>query len=134
MVGGVGLKERIRFLGQCDGVAGLLFEFDVFVFPSFREGMPRSLVGAQCMGVPAVATDIQGCKGVVVDGNRGSLVPLQESNALSKSLRYPLENEELRSAFGSKAEKHAGAKFDEDLVFQRIAQSYEKMLGQDCLR
>ncbi len=131
LAGGLGLNERIRFLGQRDDVATLLSMTDIFVLPSYREGVPRSLIEAQCMGVPAVATDIRGCREIVVDGRTGLLVPPRDREHLAQSIRQLIQDENLRRSWGSQAEKHARDEFDEDMVFRRIAKAYERLIAKN---
>ena len=65
------LASRIRFLGYRDDVADLLRAADLFVLPSHREGMPRSIIEAMLTGLPVVATDIRGAREQVLAGETG---------------------------------------------------------------
>lgn len=132
MVSSLGLNERIRFLGQRNDVATLLSITDIFVLPSYREGVPRSLIEAQCMGVPAVTTDIRGCREIVVDGTTGLLVPPRNREKLAQSIRQLIQDENRRRFWGSQAERHAKDEFDEDIVFKRIAKAYEKLTRKNA--
>lgn len=124
MVAQHGLTERVRMLGQRDDVDELLAVTDVLVLPSHREGVPRSVIEAQAMGVPAVVTDIRGCREVVLHGHTGIIVPPRNSAELAKALSRLLQDPQLRERLGNAAERHARDKFSETAVFERIAEVY----------
>ena len=62
---------------------------DVFVLPSWREGMPRSAIEAAASGLPLVLTDIRGCREVVRDGVEGFLVPVRDPRPPGRRDRAP---------------------------------------------
>ena len=81
--------KNVIFHGRADGEKLLDFykESDVFVLTSEREGMPLVLLEAMAMGLPIVSTDVTGSRDVVVDGENGYLVPLDDTAALKKTLQ-----------------------------------------------
>jgi len=80
--------QNVRFHGRADGVElrDLYRNADVFVLPSYWEGMPLVLLEALAMGLPIVATDITGNREVVVHGENGLLVPINDPSALRQAL------------------------------------------------
>jgi glycosyltransferase involved in cell wall biosynthesis len=80
--------QNITFFGRADGTTllDLYREADIFVLPSEREGMPLVLLEAMAMGLPIVATDIPGNRDVVIEGENGRLVPLNDVAALRSTL------------------------------------------------
>jgi len=80
--------QNVRFHGRADGaeVRDLYRKADVFVLPSQREGMPLVLLEALAMGLPIVATNVQGNRDLVADGQNGVLVPLGDPAALRRAL------------------------------------------------
>src|SRR5207244_8498796 len=68
-------RETVVFTGEREDVPSLLALMDVFVLPSWREGLPRSAIEAAAMGKPLVLTNIRGCREVARDGVEGLLVP-----------------------------------------------------------
>ena len=64
----------------------LLASMNLFVLPSWREGMPRTIIEAMMMKLPVVATNIRGSREEVIDKVTGLLVPLRNSHALSKAI------------------------------------------------
>ncbi len=101
---------------------------DVFVLPSWREGFPRSPMEASAMGVPVVATDIRGCRQVVVDGVTGTLVPPQDQGRLADAIHELLSNEDRRRSYGRAGRQRALDAFDERTIFAKIAAVYRREL------
>ncbi len=124
-----GIKNRVRLLGFRNDVDSLLAITDVFVLPSYREGLPRTLIEAQAMGVASVTTNIRGCREVVRDGASGCLVEPRDASGLARALRRLLTDRELRNNMGIEARKIAENEFDEEMVFGRIIGIYDKALG-----
>lgn len=79
---------NVQFYGRADSddLRELYRTADIFVLPSEREGMPLVLLEAMAMGLPVVATDIPGNRDVIVDGVNGTLVPLDDPQALRQAL------------------------------------------------
>ena len=82
------------------------------------------------MGVPAVATNIRGCRQTVTDKLTGHLVPVRDAEALAAALLDLLHHDEKRAAFGRAARAKALAEFDERLVFARVQAAYDQLLAQ----
>lgn len=124
----VGLEHKVKLLGQRDDVDKILAITDVFVLPSYREGVPRSVIEAQAMGIPAIVTDIRGCREIVIDGKTGILVPPRNDISLAQAIADLLDNPDKRLYMGLEGAERMRAHFDERCVFRRIQQAYETML------
>lgn len=127
------IEKRVKLLGHRTDVERLLAVTDIFVLPSYREGVPRSVIEAQAMAIPVVTTNIRGCREVVADGKTGYLVPPRDPNGLATALLSLLTDAQKRAAMGKEGRARVEENFDERLVFERIAQSYE-MLVTDRIR
>ena len=113
------LAARIRFLGYRHDVPALLRAADIFVLPSHREGMPRSIIEAMLAGLPVVATDIRGAREEVVAGETGALVPVNDPAALAAALNDLIRDQELRRRCGAAGLARARALYVEDAVIAR---------------
>ena len=91
------------------------------------EGFPRVLMEAAATGLPTVATDIRGCREAVVDGVTGSLVPLRDPGALAQAILRMLGDPALRDRYGAAARKLAEERFDQRMVFERVAAAYSDL-------
>lgn len=118
----------VRFLGSRTDVPRLLSLFDVFALPSYREGYPRAAMEASAMGVPVVATDIRGCRQVVVHGETGLLVDAGESIGLRDALASLLLDPALRANLGAAAARRASTEFDQQRVIARTLGVYRNLL------
>jgi glycosyltransferase involved in cell wall biosynthesis len=115
-------------LGHRTDVHRLLHAVDVFALPSYREGMPRSILEAMAARKPVVATDIRGCREEVVDGVTGYLVPVGAPAELAAVIERLAGSAELRDRMGAAGLERARAHFDERLVIRRLLDAYDVVL------
>lgn len=113
------LSQRVRFLGYRPDVPDLLRAADVFVLPSHREGMPRSIIEAMLSGLPVVATDIRGAREEVVDGETGLIVPVKDAGALAHALSRLAGDAGLRARFATAGLARARRLYVENDVIAR---------------
>jgi glycosyltransferase involved in cell wall biosynthesis len=114
-----GLGPRLRRLGYRDDVAALLAAADIFVLPSYFEGLPMSVIEAMLCGLPVVASDIRGPREQVVDGLTGILVPPRQVEPLAEALARLAADPALRAAMGAAGRERARALYDEATVVAR---------------
>jgi glycosyltransferase involved in cell wall biosynthesis len=119
---------RAIVLGQRTDVPRLLHAVDVFALPSYREGMPRSILEAMAAEKPVVATNIRGCREEVVDGVTGHLVPVGSPRELAAALERVLTSADRRARMGAAGLERARALFDERLVIERLFAAYALLL------
>lgn len=113
------VASRLRLLGYRTDVADLLRGADLFVLPSHREGMPRSIIEAMMTGLPVVATRIRGAREQVVDGDTGLLVPVRDTAALAGALGRLVAEAGLRARMGAAGRARALELYDESKVIAR---------------
>ena len=97
----LGLAERVRFLGQRSDVPALVGACDALILASEREGLPRCLLEAMSMRVPAIASTARGSRDLLADG-RGLLFPAGDIPALASAMRYVIDD---RKAAAVRAER-----------------------------
>ncbi len=102
---------------------------NLFCLPSYREGAPRTVMEAAAIGRPTVATDVPGCRDVVVDGVTGRLVPVKTVAPLAAALRELIEDKKLRQEMGQAARRHAEEAFSTEQRASELAAIYERLLG-----
>jgi len=130
IIGENGLEGSIVFAGYREDVPALLSIIDLFVLPSYREGMPRTIIEAMAAGKPVVATDIRGCREEVVDGETGLLVPVRDPDALAEAIMRILADDDLARRMGEAGRKRAKDEFDEQAVLDRQIDAYKRALEQ----
>ena len=125
----MGLSGTVSYLGHRDDVADLYAAMDLHALPSYREGFPRAPMEAAAMGIPSVVSDVRGCRQTVDHGVTGLIVPPKNVGALADALLELIRNDAKRADFGRTAREKALAEFDERLVFRKVADVYEQLLG-----
>ncbi|MBE9609562.1 glycosyltransferase family 4 protein [Chitinilyticum piscinae] len=97
--------ERVRFTGPQprEAVRALYRQADVFVLPSFAEGIPVVLMEAMASGLPCVSTRIAGIPELIADGRTGLLLPPGDEDALFEALLLLAGHPELRQRLGQRA-------------------------------
>ena len=119
-----GLADSVEFLGYRYDIPELTAAADIAVLPSVKEGIPRAVMQAMAVGVPVVATDVKGTRELVVDGETGFLVPLDDAEAFADRLRLLLESDTRRRARGLRAAEYARLHFDEERIAERLVRIY----------
>ncbi len=117
----LGVDGRTRFLGSVsrDVVLRLFRAADATVLSSSWENLPHTVLEALAVGSPVIATAVGGVPEVVRDGENGLLVPPNDADALSASIRRLLEDDELRRRLADAAPGSV-AGYTEEAVFSRI--------------
>jgi glycosyltransferase involved in cell wall biosynthesis len=118
----------VRMLGWRDDVDRLYLGMDVFVLASHREGFPRGAMEAAAMGVPAIVTDVRGCRQVVDDGVTGLYVPVRDVAALETAISALASDPERRRAMGIAARGKARAEFDVQRCVDITLATYDRLL------
>ena len=107
---------------------------DVFVLPSYREGLSMSLLEAQAMQKPVVATDIRGCRESVDNGKTGILVPIKNPEKLAEIIISLLSNTHQAAIMGQKGRQRVLREFNEVLIFNRIKEDYMVLVSKKVKR
>lgn len=109
-------KGIIEHFGETDRVADYYKQCSVYVLPSYREGTPRTVLEAMAMGRAVITTDAPGCRGTVIDGQTGFLVPVQNGEAVAEKMMAFIENPELVKTMGRSSYEYCRDKFDVDKI------------------
>lgn len=130
-----GIADQCLFLGRRpNSELPLLYRcMDLLVLPSLFEGVPRVVMEAAAMGVPAVVTDVKGNREALEQGRTGLLVPLGDVRALATAILAVLEDGERACRMGAASRELAIERFDERLIFARVLGEYVRLLRQKGL-
>ncbi|WP_417248561.1 glycosyltransferase family 4 protein [Celeribacter sp.] len=85
---------------------------NIFVLPSYREGVPLSTQEAMALGRPVITTDVPGCRETVINGRNGFMVPPRDPVALAAAMRHFLEQPEDIATMGAESRKMAEEQFN----------------------
>ncbi|MBH8571665.1 glycosyltransferase family 4 protein [Nostocaceae cyanobacterium CENA369] len=121
--------EFVSYLGVRNDITTLLSLSDIFVLPSYREGMSRVLLEAGAMQLPLITTNTPGCKDIVRDGWNGLLVPPRNAKALATAILQLLKSPDQRILMGTRSEMHVRENFSLQKVADSYTNIYYRVLG-----
>ncbi|SAL48311.1 glycosyl transferase [Caballeronia terrestris] len=120
----------IEYLGEAHDVRPHIANADCVVLPSYREGVPRTLMEASAMGRPIVATDVPGCREVVEDGVTGLLCEAKSADSLAHQLDRMLTfDARQRAEMGVQGRAKVAREFDEKAVVERYKGTIRAITG-----
>ncbi len=120
----------VRWLGPSDDMPNVYAHADAVVLPSYREGMPRSLLEAAAMGLPVVATDVPGCRHIVTHGHNGLLCEVRSAKSLRQAIEQMLSmSDRQREAMGAAGRVRVEAEFDERIVVHSALAAVREVVG-----
>ncbi len=123
-------EEIIEYLGQTSDVRPFLQEATCVVLPSYREGVPCTLMEGAAMGKPLVATDVPGCRDVVKDGVNGFLCKAKDAHDLAMKMeKMLLLSFKDRIEMGKLGRRFMEEKFDIKLILKQ----YDKLLARQLI-
>jgi glycosyltransferase involved in cell wall biosynthesis len=119
---------RAQLIGVVEDAAPYYAAMDVLTLPSYREGLPLSLLEGAAMGLPVVATTVTGCVDAVVDGQTGTLVPPGNAQALADALSTYLSSPELRRTHGAAGRDRVRRDFARRDMWEALADLYDALM------
>jgi glycosyltransferase involved in cell wall biosynthesis len=116
------LGDNCTFVGALTGdPADFYATSDVFVLPSYHEGLPLVYLEAALHGIPSIGTDVGGTREAVVDHVTGLLVPPGDPNSIARAIEELCRDPELRRRLGQEARSRANSQFSETVMAKRYA-------------
>ena len=133
-------RQSARALGVADAVEvhgwvgteekqALLQSSNVFVLPSYTEGLPMALLEAMAAGLAVVATGVGGIPDVIADGLSGLLIAPRSTAALAAALDKAVSDQQLRKNLGQEAKRRIRAQFMPDQIVTEIESLYKEVGG-----
>ena len=119
----------IELLGQVSDMAALFATADIVVLPSYREGLPKSLIEAAACALPLVTTNVPGCREVVTHEVDGLLVPVKDAQALASAIERLHKDPVWARQLGLAARARALREFDEKIVIRKTLAVYGELLN-----
>jgi len=115
----VGLQMDIRPYLACT---------DIFVFPSYREGLPNVVLQAGAYGLPLIGTSIIGTQDIVKHNVNGYLVKARSQDELLMAMLHLIEHPDLRTRIGAKLKETVYSQYDQKLVWESLKNEYFEIL------
>lgn len=118
----------VELLGYRTDIAEQYAAANIVCLPSYREGLPKSLVEAAACGRAVITTDVPGCRDAVTPNLTGTLVPVKDSVGLADALQSLIENPDLRQEMGLAGRKLAEEAFAIEKIVAQHIQIYRDLL------
>lgn len=118
----------VDWMGHRADIPELLEQTRILCLPSYREGAPKSLLEALAAGRAIVATDVEGCRDIVVHGENGLLVPPRNAVALADALEQLIRDPQLCRSFGQAGRERAKVLFATELIEAQTLGVYREIL------
>lgn len=99
-----------------------------FVFPSYREGFPNTVLEAGAMNLPCIVTDINGSREIIINGKNGIIIPSKDKDALFEAMRYMVENKSEYSTMVSNARQMIESRFEQGFVRKCLLNYYDEIM------
>lgn len=119
----VDLKDKVILAGYRSDIPDILHAADLFVFPSFHEGLPVSALEAMTCGLPLICSKIRGNVDIVKDGENGFLFDPEDSITLVLQIERLINDQELARRFG-KINKQIVRNFSQEAVVEELKNIY----------
>lgn len=120
----------VTWRSRVSGMPHILRNCHIAVLPSYREGLPKSLLEAAAAGLPIVATDVPGCREIARNGDNAMLVPAKDAGALADAIERLVRDPELRRKMGWRGRKLAEQEFAEGIVVRQTLDLYRAMIAE----
>lgn len=104
---------------------------DCFVFPSYREGFPNTVLEAGAMGLPSIVTDINGSREIIVQGENGVIIPSHDANALFGAMLNMMKDKAARERMAENARQMIASRYEQGFVRKCLYDFYDKILPKE---
>ena len=121
-----GLQDCVRLLGYRNDIPDICCISDIFVFPSYREGLPIALMEAMATGLPAVASEIRGNVDLIENGVNGYLVNMNNPSDWRSRIQELMSDGGLRKSMHD-ANKVKMQKYDKLKTKEELRKIYEEL-------
>jgi glycosyltransferase involved in cell wall biosynthesis len=97
---------------------------DIFVFPSIQEGLPVAVMEAMSMKKPVIATNIRGCRDLILDKKTGILIPVRNPKHIAEAVLHLLKNPKEAAMLGDNARKRIESDFELSTILKQLLSIY----------
>ncbi len=126
-------NNEIIAVGKKTGIDLLAYyaASDCFVFPSYREGFPNTVLEAGAMGLPSIVTDINGSREIIVEGENGLIIPAHDENALFDAMLNIMKDKSARERMAGNARQMIASRYEQGFVRKCLYDLYDEILPTD---
>jgi glycosyltransferase involved in cell wall biosynthesis len=123
------IKDKVIFCGARNDIGSILSSLDIFVLPSYTEGLSTALLEAMTCGRAIVCSDIPGNRELLTHNKEGLLVNPNDSESLKSNIQLLCNDSTLRLKLGNNAKMKA-SQYTEDIVFESLLKHYQQFVCQ----
>lgn len=125
-------NSAIEYVGEklSDDLVAYYAAADCFVFPSYREGFPNTVLEAGAMGLPSIVTNINGSREIIVENENGVIIPSHDTDALFEAMQRMLTDKKAWSYMASNARNMIGCRYEQGYVRQCLLDFYEAVMPE----
>lgn len=122
---------EIEYVGEQTGdmLKAYYAASDCFVFPSYREGFPNTVLEAGAMSLPSIVTDINGSREIIEPGVTGVIIPPRDGDALRDAMIEMMEHPENAMGMGERARDVVAERYEQGFVRQCLYDFYDEIKG-----
>lgn len=130
-------QENKKQIDQCNDIITVGFQKDIkeflaitdlFVLPSYREGLPNSLIEAGSFGIPLLATNINGCNEIIINNETGILVNKKDTTSLKKAIELLLNDKRLYNSLKLKVRDSIRRRYDQSYFLEELRREIENSI------
>lgn len=122
-------NSHIISVGRQLDIRPFLAASDAFVFPSYREGFPNSVLEAGALGLPAIVTDINGCNEIIIQGENGEIIQPRDEEALYNKMKEWILEPEKVIYMAEKSRKLVEDRFEQKMIWNELLNTYKELLN-----
>jgi glycosyltransferase involved in cell wall biosynthesis len=130
LVGGLGLTDRVEFLGVRKDILGLMQNCDALFHCAESEGFGWVVVEAMAVGLPVIASAVDGPKDIIDEGKTGLLVPTGDVSGFANAARSLLDKPEFSRDLAQKARRSVDEKFSANRMVEAISDVYREIVSR----
>ena len=120
-------NPNIDWLGLQQDVRPYYLQADAFVFPSYREGFPNTVLEAGAMGLPAIVTNINGANEIIVPNENGIIIPPRDAEALYNAMRYMLDHPDDVKHMAANARRMVLDRYEQKYIWSELLKVYQSL-------
>lgn len=130
-------EKTQQLIRDCDGIieAGWQSDVrpwfaasDVFTFPSYREGFPNVVLQAGALGIPSIVTNINGSNEIILEGQNGTIIPKQDSEALYQKMLWALGNRDTLTEMSANCRPLIASRYRQEDLWRATLEMYKSLL------
>ena len=118
-------NPNIEWVGRQADVRPFYEQADAFVFPSYREGFPNTVLEAGAMGLPSIVTNINGANEIIIPEENGLIIPSKDAEALYQAMQRFIDEPELVKKMANNARKMVIDRYEQKYIWGELLKVYQ---------